>query len=46
MVSYVDKIGLCQSVAILGEIYMMQPKFHMMWLRFHFKRMLITGLDQ
>ena len=44
MVSYVDMIGLCHSVAILQEIYEMQPKTHVMWQRFHFKRMLITGL--
>ena len=25
---------------------MMRPKCHVMWLRFHFKRMLITGLGQ
>jgi hypothetical protein len=26
MVSYVDMIGLCHSVAILWEIYVMRPK--------------------
>ena len=46
MVPYVDIIGLCHSVAILWEIYVMRPKCHVRWLRFHFKRMLITGLGQ
>ena len=34
------------SVAILWEIYVMQPKCHVKWLRIHFKRMLITRLGQ
>ena len=46
MVPYLDIIGLCHSVAILWEIYAMRPKEHLLWLRFHFKRMLITGLGQ
>ena len=37
MVSYVDIIGLCHSV----EFYVMRPRFHVRWLRLHFKRMLI-----
>ena len=45
-VSYVDIIGLCHSVAILFEIYVMRPKCHVRWLRFHFKRIPITGLGQ
>ena len=44
MVPNVDMIGLCSSVAILWEIHVMQHKCHVRWLRFHFKRMLITGL--
>ena len=46
MVSYVDIIGLCHSVAILWKIYLMRRKCHVRWLRFHFKRMLIKGLGQ
>ena len=46
MVSYVDIISLCQSVAILLEIYVMQLECNVRWLRFQFKRMIITGLDQ
>ena len=46
MVSYVDIIGLCQSVAIFKEIYVMRHKCHAMKLRLHFKRMLITELGQ
>ena len=46
MVSYVDIFGLCHSVAILWEIYVMRSKCHVMWLRFHLKRMLIKGLGQ
>jgi hypothetical protein len=46
MVPYADIIGLCHSVAILWEIYVMPHKCHMMWLHLHFKRMLITGLVQ
>ena len=46
MVSYVVIIGLCNSVASLWEIYVMLPKFHVRWMRFHFKRMQITGLEQ
>ena len=44
MVAYVDIIGLCHSVAILLEIYVMRPKSKVRWLRFHFKR--FTGLDE
>ena len=44
MVSYVDIIRQCHSVAILLEIYGMQPKCHVRWLRFHFKHLLIMGL--
>ena len=39
MVPYVEIIGLCHSITILGEIYVM-------WHNFHFKRMQITGLCQ
>ena len=46
MVSYVDTIGLCHSVAILREINVMWLTCHVRWVRFHFKRMLITGLGQ
>ena len=46
MVPYVDIIGLCLSVANLWEIYVMWPKCHVRWLRFHFKRMLFTVLGQ
>ena len=46
MVSYVNIIGLCHSVAILWEIYVMRPECHVRWLRSHFKCMLITGLGQ
>ena len=46
MVSYVDMIGLCHSVTILRETYVMRLKCHVRWLPFHFKRMLITGLSQ
>ena len=46
MVFYEDIIGLCHSVAILKEIYVMRPKCHLRWLRFNLKRMLITGLGQ
>ena len=38
MVPYVDIIGLCHSVAILQEIYVMQHKYHVRWHNFHFKR--------
>ena len=37
MVPYVDIIGLCHSVAILLEIYVMWHKCHVSWLRFHFQ---------
>ena len=40
------KTGQCYSVAILWEIYAIQHKWHVRSLRFHFKRMLITGLGQ
>ena len=43
MVPYVDIIGLSHSVEILLEIYVMQRKCHVMWLRFHFNRMFSTG---
>ena len=46
MVPYVDIICLCHSVAILLYIYVMRQKWHVKWVRFHFKRMLITGLGQ
>ena len=46
IVPYVDIFGLCLSVANLWEIYMMRPQCHVKSLRFHFKRMLITGLGQ
>ena len=36
IVSYVEIIGLCHSVAIFWEIYVMRPKCHVRWLRFHF----------
>ena len=45
MVSYLVIFGLCHSVAILWEIYVMRRECHVKWLRFHFKRMLITGLN-
>ena len=44
MVPYVNIIGLCHSVPILWEIYIMRRKCHVMWLRFHFKHMLINEL--
>ena len=44
ILSYVEIIGLCHSVEILWEIYVMRPKCHVRWLSFHFKRMLVTGL--
>ena len=46
MVPYVDISGVCHSIVILWEIYVMRRKCHVMWLRFHFKHMLITGLGQ
>ena len=46
MVSYVDIIVLCYTVAILRDIYVMWPKCQVKWLCFHFKRMLITRLGQ
>ena len=42
MVSYVDIIGLCHSVTI----YVVRYKCYVRWLRFYFKRTLITGLGQ
>ena len=40
MVPYIYMIGLCHSVAILRH------KCRVRWLRFHFKRILITGIGQ
>ena len=42
-VTYVNIIGLSHSVAILWEILVMQHKCYLKELRFHFKRMIITG---
>ena len=44
MVTYVDIIGLCHSVVILRKNYVMRRKCHMIWLRLHVQRMLITNL--
>ena len=46
MVPYVDIIGLCPSLAILWEIYVIRHKCNVRWLRFHFKWILIMGLGQ
>ena len=43
MIPYGDIIGLCHSVAILWEIYVVRHKCHVRWHYSHFKRMLITG---
>ena len=42
MVPYVDTIGLCHSVTILWEVYVMRHKCHFRWHNFHFKQMLIN----
>ena len=39
-------ISLCYIVAILWEIYLTWHQCHVRWLRFHFERLLITGLGQ
>ena len=44
MVSYVDIIGSCHSVAILWEIYVMRVKCHVRWLRFHFNKKHLIGV--
>jgi hypothetical protein len=46
IVTYVDIIGLCHSVAIFWEVYVMRHKCHVWWHNFHLKGMLITGLCQ
>ena len=46
MLPYVDINVLWLSVTILWEIHVMRHKYHLRWLRFHLKRMLITGLGQ
>ena len=47
MVPYVDIIGLCHVVSqFYDKSIVMRRKCHVMWLRFHLKRMLITGLCQ
>ena len=43
IVPYVDIIGLCHSVAILREIYVMRRKCYMRCHNYHSKQMLITG---
>ena len=45
-IPYKDKIGLCHSIVISQESYVIRNKCHVRWLRFNFKRMLITGLGQ